>query len=78
MQESSGMIFSYLSPTWTRSPNCSRCPTSTRSPIWTEIAPRCDLSSHGQGRCLTSTKSVSRGRNPSRSRSRSPSWTRSP
>ena len=28
----SGVILSYLSPTWTRSPSCSRSPIGTRSP----------------------------------------------
>ena len=66
------MIFSYLSPTWTRSPSCSRSPTGTSSPEWTGIALRCDLSSPGHSRCLTLRKNISLGRNPSRSRSPSP------
>ena len=44
MRESNGVIFSYLSPTWTRSPSCSRSPT------WIGITPRCDLSSPGHSR----------------------------
>ena len=45
MLESSGVILSYLSPTWTRSPSCSRSSTGIRSPEWTGIALRCDPSS---------------------------------
>ena len=74
--ESSGVIFSYLSPTWTRSPSCSRSPTGTRSSEWIGIALRCDLSSPGHNRCLTLSWNISQDSNPSRSRSPSP--TRSP
>ena len=44
MLKSSGVIFSYLSPTWTRSSSCSRSPT------WIGIAPRCDISSPNHSR----------------------------
>ena len=76
MQESIRVIFSYLSPTWTRSPSCSRSHTGTRSPSWTGIALKCDPSSPSHSRCLTLCRNISLGRNPSCSRS--PSSTRSP
>ena len=69
MLESSGVIFSYLDPTWTRSP------TGTRSPEWIEIALSCDPRSPGHSMCLTLCRNISQGRNPSRSRS--PTGTRS-
>ena len=72
MLESSGVIFSYLSPTRTRSPSCSRSPIGTRNPEWTGIAFRCDLSSLGHRRCLKLCRNISLGRNPSKSRSPSP------
>ena len=69
MRESSGIIFSYFSRTWTRSSSCSRSPTSTRSPVKDRIVPRCNLSSPSHSRCPTSCRSVSQGRNSSWSRS---------
>ena len=69
MQEFSGIVFSYLSPTW------------TRSHVKDRIAPRCNLSSPSHSRCPTSCRSVSQGRNPSCSRisshTTSPAGTRS-
>ena len=76
MQESSRMVFSYLSPTWTRSPSCSRIPTGTRNPVKTGIAPRCDPISPSHSRPPTSCRSIIRGRNPNLSRS--PTGTGSP
>ena len=51
-------------------------PSSTRSPIETRIALKCNMGSLGLSRIPTLCKKVSRGRNPSRSRSAT--GTRSP
>ena len=64
MLESSGVIFSYLSPTWTKSPSYSRSPSGTRSPSWTGIALRCDPGSPGLSRCHTLCRNFGLGRNP--------------
>ena len=47
MLKSSGVIFWYLSPTWTRSPS------GTRSPVGTRIVLRCNPDSSGLNRHLT-------------------------
>ena len=76
------MIFSYLSPTWTRSLVAVGVLLALGVPKWIGIALRCDPRSLGHSRCLTLCRNISLGRNPSRSRSpsstRSPTGTRSP
>ena len=76
MLESSGVIFSYLSPTWTRVLVVVGVLVALGVPEWAGIALRCDPSSPGHSRCLTLCRDIGLGRNPSCSRS--PSSTRSP